>query len=203
MPIMSLLKTLQSTPATITIFHNSKIPLSNKLFRILQSAAHRQSHTPNTPFAAVPVPKFEINVMKDQMPTYDQYLHFLNQCNHDKASLHDSYPFLKGRKKHYYETSHSGHSVTIRGVDMDRIFTEEEYEMIYDAFNKIQELGDNIRDVTPADVFKAPLVVDWDQNKLAHDEATLKTMLAKYVPESEHYSGSGTGIAMDAQPVVN
>lgn len=178
---MSLFKTLQSQPATISIFHNAKLPLSNKLYNLLRLAYNKQIQLPEQP-------QFEIDVMKDKMPTYDQYLIFVNQClkdNHSKTSLHKCYPFLSDRRKHYYESL--GHSVTIKGIDFhDKIFTPEEYEMIHDTFNSIQELGDTQRDVLPSEVFKAPLVIDWDQNLIATDEVALRKLLEKYLPSHSH-----------------
>lgn len=172
---MSLFRTLQNQPATISIFHNAKIPLSNKLYNALKLAYNKQ-------LQAYSQPKFEINLMKDTIPTYDQYMIFINQClkdNHSKNSLHNCYPFLSDRRKHFYETL--GQSITIKGVDFhDKIFTPEEYAMIHETFNTIQQLGESQRDVLPSEVFKAPLVVDWDQNLLATDEAGLRKILEKY-----------------------
>ena len=78
-----------------------------------------------------------------------------------------------------------GKKVTIKGVDWaNKVFSQSEYQKIYDTFNKLVENeNDQSVETNPAQIFKAPLVVDWDQDLLAGDQETLKALLAKYVDQ--------------------
>ena len=57
-----------------------------------------------------------------------------------------------------------------------KMFSEKEYAMIYDAYNKAVEE----KDIPEEDIFRRPLVVDWDQSLIAGDETTLAAILDKY-----------------------
>ncbi|KAK7678805.1 hypothetical protein QCA50_018241 [Cerrena zonata] len=59
-----------------------------------------------------------------------------------------------------------------------KVFLEGEYSMIYEAFNSL--VNDPTPDVNPANLFLAPLVVDWDQNLIANNEESLSVILNKY-----------------------
>ncbi|KAI5949431.1 hypothetical protein KGF54_005666 [Candida jiufengensis] len=173
---MSLFRTLQSSPATITLFHNSKLPLSNKIYDILNKTYETLPEKPKY--------DFQIDLMKNKMPTYDQYQIFINKflkSEQSKSILHNCFPFLNDRQStNLYDSN--GKTTTIKGIDWsNKIFTKHEYELIYETFNKlINDENNKSIDTNPADIFKAPLVVDWDQDLLANDEETLKTILSKY-----------------------
>ncbi|CCG25121.1 hypothetical protein CORT_0G04440 [Candida orthopsilosis Co 90-125] len=175
---MSLFRTLQSSPATVTLFHNSRIPLSNELYKILNKTYDSLPEKPKY--------DFQIDLMKNQMPTYEQYQIFVNKflkTDQAKKTLHDSFPFLNERSTDLLD-SH-GKKVTIKGIDWsNKVFSQSEYQKIYDTFNKLVENeNDHSVDTNPAQIFKAPLVVDWDQDLLAGDQETLKALLAKYVDQ--------------------
>ena len=85
---MSLFRSLQNSPSTVSIFHNQAIPLSNKLYDILQKAYETQPEKAKH--------EFQIDVMKDKMPTYDQYKLITSKYVKnatDKSILHDCFPF--------------------------------------------------------------------------------------------------------------
>ncbi|CAI5760475.1 unnamed protein product [Candida verbasci] len=170
---MSLFRSLQNSPATVSIFHNARIPLSNKLYNNLEKTYDTLPEKPKY--------EFTIDLMKDKMPTYDQYRLFVDKCltnEQAKVTLQNCFPFLNDRQTHLYDTH--GKTVTIKGIDWsNKIFSQSEYQMIYDTFNKLQE-GNASIETTASDVFKAPLIVDWDQNKLAGDEKTLELLLKVY-----------------------
>ncbi|KAI5958774.1 hypothetical protein CANMA_004191 [Candida margitis] len=175
---MSLFRTLQSSPATVTLFHNSKIPLSNELYKILNKTYDSLPEKPKY--------DFQIDLMQNKMPTYEQYQIFVNKflkTDQAKNTLHESFPFLNERSTDLLD-SH-GKKVTIKGIDWsNKVFSQSEYQKIYDTFNKLVENEkDHSVDTNPAQIFKAPLVVDWDQDLLAGDHETLKALLAKYVEQ--------------------
>ena len=130
---MSLFRTLQSSPATITLFHNSKIPLSNELYKVLNKTYDSLPEKPKY--------DFQIDLMKNKMPTYEQYQIFVNKflkSDQAKKTLHDSFPFLNERLIDLLD-SH-GKKVTIKGVDWaNKVFSQSEYQKIYDTFNKLVE----------------------------------------------------------------
>ncbi|KAI5959954.1 uncharacterized protein KGF55_005186 [Candida pseudojiufengensis] len=172
---MSLFRTLQSSPATITLFHNAKLPLSNKVYDILNKTYETLPEKPKY--------DFQIDLAKNQMPTYDQYQIFVNKflkTEQSKQTLHNCFPFLHDRQTELLNSN--GKVITVKGIDWsNKIFNQHDYQLIYDTFNKlINESTDLSIHTNPADIFKAPLVVDWDQDLLAGDEETLKTLLAKY-----------------------
>lgn len=164
---MSLFRTLQHSPATVSIFHNSKIPLSSKLYQVL-TQADLLSKKDN----------FIIDLMQDRMPTYDQYQLLVSNCVRDAESrgvLKQCFPILVDRT-----ASGNDKRVTTRGVLGSRLFSEGEYQIMNEVFNKAQEGADSVAPTDPSEIFKAPLVVDWDQNKIAGDEEGLKRILEKY-----------------------
>ena len=52
--------------------------------------------------------------------------------------------------------------------------------MIYETFNKLEESKSPSINTKSADVFSAPLVVDWENELIAGDEDTLNAILDKY-----------------------
>lgn len=183
---MSLFRTLQHSPATLTIFHDATIPLSNILYKALSRAHFNLKDNSKH--------EFQIDLMQNKMPTLDQYQSLVRNCLPDsrsKSILHGCYPFLHDRR-----TLGSSHSeiVTTRGLGHHRgvghqfthhkTFSEGEYSIIYDAFNKLHEgKATGKVDIEPSEIFRAPLVVDWDQNKIANDEESLVEILQKYTAE--------------------
>ncbi|ODV80600.1 DUF1687-domain-containing protein [Suhomyces tanzawaensis NRRL Y-17324] len=164
---MSLFRTLQNSPATISIFHNNKVPLSTKLYQILERAEAQLDE------------KFRIDLMANKIPTFDQYQAIANSL-HSRAgrtALNDCYPFL-----HDQRNLHSANqTVTFKGVEPTKIFNEHEYSIISEIFqNAVEGKEDGTEDADPVHIFEPPLVVDWDQNLIARDESLLQTLLAKY-----------------------
>ncbi|KAK6461499.1 hypothetical protein DFJ63DRAFT_319763 [Scheffersomyces coipomensis] len=175
---MSMFRTLQNSPATITLFHNTKIPLSTALYQILDKAYIKlPSKSPN---------QFIIDLAKDRIPTYDQYKHIVSNCLVDSKSkkfITNCYPFLNDRTTTGVSASEI---VTFKGVAAKnsvshKLFNEGEYALIEETFNKLHEIKeDDLAAVQPADIFKAPLIIDWDQNLIAADEESLQKILSKY-----------------------
>ncbi|KAK6202343.1 uncharacterized protein RJT21DRAFT_112307 [Scheffersomyces amazonensis] len=176
---MSLFRTLQQSPATISIFHSTKIPLSVSLYHLLDRAFIK--------LPAKATNQFQIDLMKDKIPTFSQYQYLASNCLHDaksKQALSNCYPFLKDRVSIAPEATQR---VTFRGLESvsptfkNRIFNEGEYSLIEETFNKLQEIKeDDITDISPSDLFRAPLIIDWDQNLIAADEEGLLNILKKY-----------------------
>lgn len=172
---MSFFRTLQNSPATISIFHNSKLPLSGELYHVLDKAYYKLNDDKT---------KFQVDLMSNKMPTYDQFVLIVNSCLKDQSSkkaLKNCYPFMYG-KKSGEETNRTTVKPPIRTVDGNsggvNVFSEGEYGMIYDTFNKLKESKDP--EVDASDIFQAPLVVDWDQCLIAGDEDGLSAILKKY-----------------------
>lgn len=174
---MSLFKTLQSSPATITIFHNTKIPLSNKLYDVLNKTYDTLPEKPKY--------DFQLDVEKNKMPVFSQYQDFVSKflkSTQDREVLHSRFPFVK--KDEVTLLNSKGNPVTIKGADWaNKIFSESEYQLIYETFNQLEENANSSISTQSQELFEAPLVVDWDQNKLAGDEESLRKLLAKYVDQ--------------------
>ncbi|RCK65353.1 hypothetical protein Cantr_01014 [Candida viswanathii] len=174
---MSLFRSLQNSPSTISIFHNQTIPLSNKLYDILQKAYETQPEKPKH--------EFQIDVMKDKMPTYDEYKLITSKYLKSAAAktvLHDRFPFLHDKEVELYNSK--GNPVTIKGAEWNnKIFSPSEYAMIYETFNKLEESTSPSLSTKATEVFSAPLVIDWDNELIAGDEETLDAILAKYKQE--------------------
>jgi hypothetical protein len=174
--IMSLFKTLQNSPATITLFHNKKVPQLVLLYSILEKLS-RKLNADRT--------KFQIDLMENKMPTFDQFKFLINSCISDDASTETvkrCYPLVTPRKT---SSEKEKKSVTIAPPlalqnRNFKTFREGEYAMIYDAFNQLVEDAHAHPEHDPSEIFRAPLVVDWDQCLVAGDEATLEQILAKY-----------------------
>lgn len=172
---MSFFRTLQHSPATISIFHNNKVPLSNELYQSLHKSYFKLNDDKS---------QFEVDLMANKMPTYDQFLLITSSCLKDKASkrtLKRCYPFMNGK-----QPSETKNRITvespIRTDNFDsngiNIFSEGEYAMIYDSFNNLVESKEP--DVNPSEIFQAPLIIDWDQCLIAADREGLTNILQKY-----------------------
>jgi hypothetical protein len=172
---MSLFRSLQNSPATISIFHNNKVSLSNELYLVLDKAYYKLNDDKNY---------FQVDLMANKMPTYDQFLLITNSCLKDRASklaLRNCYPFMYGKKSGEINNKITVES-PIRPNNGDpnglNVFSEGEYAMIYESFNKLIETKEP--DVNPSDIFQAPLIVDWDQCLIAADKEGLSSILSKY-----------------------
>lgn len=178
---MSLFRTLQNSPATISIFHNGRVPLSSTLYNVLEKA-DAQLNQGKKQF-------FQIDLMANKMPTYSQYQSFLSNFISDSKSstiLNNCYPFLHDQRA----PVETNKSVTFKGVEPTKIFSEGEYQLIFETFNRSIEQQDHPDSKVhgqeleqPDHIFKAPLVVDWDQNLIAGDEPSLLKLLQKYRQE--------------------
>lgn len=176
---MSLFRTLQHSPATISIFHNAKVPASASLYKILDKSYWKLNEEKS---------QFQVDLMANQMPTYDQFNLIYHQCLHNqthKDILRDCFPFMRDQRL----STNKNSSITVTspigllanakgGSGNLKVFLEGEYSMIYEAFNSL--VNDPTPDVNPANLFLAPLVVDWDQNLIANNEESLSVILNKY-----------------------
>ena len=125
------------------------------------------------------------------MPTYDQFKAIYSQCVHSEESknaLKSAFPLLSDKL-----TQSKDARVTFKALGMDnergfRVFSQNEYERIHETYTELVNLKEP--EFEPSLVFKAPLLVDWDQNLIACDEEGLDMILAKYRPEEidEHLS---------------
>lgn len=166
---MSLFRTLQSSPATISIFHNPNIPALARLYKLLQNANYQINDSDS---------HFTVDVAKNQMPTYDQFRLLSRQFTHNaqqKQTLRECYPFLSDKRS---ATGSSCVTITKPINSNLNIFSEAEYLIVHEAFIHAVEANDP--DLNPEDIFTAPLVVDWDQNLLATSEDDLEAILSKY-----------------------
>lgn len=176
---MSLFRTLQHSPSTITIFHNANVPALAALYRQLEQAYQTYGDSKDL---------FTVDLMANQMPTYDQFVTIAQTCLKDDASkmvLRNCFPFMYDQRVLH---QHEPRSVTTKlpvGTDVEeskekqvgiRMFSEQEYAVIHEAFTKAI---DN-KDVAEADIFCAPLVVDWDQLVIAGDDDGLRAVLKRY-----------------------
>lgn len=122
--------------------------------------------------------------MEDTLPTYDQYCLISNSClkdNYSKNVLKKCFPFLSDRS----EDKVGQDRVTVKPpVQIGRllgsglkVFNAGEYAMISEAFEAIKSKEGTFE---AAEVFSAPLVIDWDQNLIANDEYGVNNILSKY-----------------------
>ena len=177
--IMSLFRTLQNSPATITIFHNPKLRTLATLYHHLEQAYHHYGESKDL---------FLVDLMTNKMPTYDQFLTIAQACLKDDTSktvLRNCFPFMYDLKSIHHEEPRGVTKKLRVGPDWEKMeerlvgikmFSEKEYAMIYDAYNKAVEE----KDIPEEDIFRSPLVVDWDQSLIAGDETTLAAILDKY-----------------------
>lgn len=169
---MSLFRSLQSSPATISIFHSSKLPESVALYGSLEKAFYSLNEDAN---------QFQIDLVTKQMPTYDQFKDINSRCVGTEAAklvLLRCYPLLSDKM-----TKSNNKLVTMKGAGVPdhrgvKVFSASEYEKIHQVFDEL--VHENEPEFDPAHLFRAPLVVDWDQNMIACDEAGLQEILAKY-----------------------
>lgn len=169
---MSLFRSLQNSPATISIFHNAKVPTSAKVYATLEKAYFRLNENKN---------QFQIDLNAKQMPTYEQFKDIYSHAVHGEAAkkvLQSCYPLLSDKKTQLDKNHTTFKSL---GVATDRgfkVFSQHEYEKIHEAFTTVVNQEDP--EIDPSKLFEAPLIVDWDQNLIANDEEGLEAVLAKY-----------------------
>lgn len=170
---MSLFRSLQNSPATISIFHYAKLPTSARVYANLEKAYFRYNDNKN---------QFQIDLNAKQMPTYDQFKDMYAHATDGavaKRVIQTCFPMLNDKTS----STLPANVTTFKslGVQTDRgfkIFSQNEYEAIHEAFLKLVNESDP--DIDPTALFRAPLVVDWDQNLIACDEEGLDDILAKY-----------------------
>ncbi|CAH2355009.1 hypothetical protein CLIB1423_20S01992 [[Candida] railenensis] len=172
---MSLFKTLQNAPATISIFHNKKIPNSTLLYSILDKASAKINADKE---------KFQVDVMINKMPTYDQFSFIINSCLKDdksKSFLKNAFPLVSPKQSSGGEKSRITQipPIQLQGKNW-KTFSEGEYAIVYEAFQSLVDDLEAHPEHDPSEIFKAPLLVDWDQSLIAGDESSLEEILAKY-----------------------
>lgn len=176
---MSLFRSLQNSPAIISIFHSSKLPESVALYRSLEKAYYSLNEDKN---------QFQIDLVTKQMPTYDQFRDINSRCVNSEAAklvLQRCYPLLQDKLTQSKDTLVTMKSAGIRNDRGVRVFSASEYEKIHEVFDEL--VNEKEPEFDPAHLFRAPLVVDWDQNLIACDEEGLQAILAKYGYEgAEH-----------------
>lgn len=169
---MSLFRTLQNSPAIISVFHNGENASSARVYSVLEKAYNRLNNEKN---------QFQIDLVTKQMPTYDQYKDIYTNCGNNantKRVLETVFPLLKDTLQ-----ATAGKFVTTKSIGTStsgglKVFSPNEYEHIHSAF--LELVSQSKPDVLPSKLFTAPLVVDWDQNLIAADEEGLEAILAKY-----------------------
>lgn len=169
-----MFKTLQNTGGVISIFHNKRLPPSVDLLKILTQADGKFNKDTE---------KFIVDRMDSTLPTYDQYVHITHRCLNDTYSknvLRNCFPFVSGKTA----GPEGKDRVTVKAPAVIgrlssnglKMFSENEYLMIYQAFEEAL----NSKEFESSEVFKAPLIVDWEQNMIANDEFGLDNILKKY-----------------------
>ena len=169
---MSLFRTLQNSPATISIFHNKKIPSSSHLYKILSRAYENLNKEKF---------QFQLDVMENRMPTFDQYQYIISNSLRSRMTndvLRECFSLLKDDSSAGDTQVETDNTILKTKEKKSPSFTEGEYNLFYDAFNKLLESSNP--DVDSAAIFKAPLVVDWDQVLIANNEEGVSTILSKY-----------------------
>lgn len=169
---MSFFKTLQHLPATITIFHNARIPTLARVYARLERA-HEQ---------LIGKEPFVIDLMARQMPTYDQFKYIRNKCGvstdgHKALAL--CYPLMSDQYQLHNDRRSTMKSVGEPTEHGYSLLSAADYENLHKAF--LSQVSEKEPEIDPSLLFKAPLVVDWDQNLLAVDEEGLDRMLERYV----------------------
>ncbi|KAF5213175.1 hypothetical protein FOB63_000434 [Clavispora lusitaniae] len=169
---MSLFRSLQNSPAIISIFHNGKVPESVALYNSFEKAYHRLNDNKN---------QFQIDLVPKQMPTYDQFKDIYSRCvtsDSGKHVLQHCYPLLNDKMTQSKDNVVTFKSVGINNDRGVRVFSPSEYEKIHEVFDEL--VHEDEPEIDPSHLFRAPLVVDWDQNVIACDEEGLSALLAKY-----------------------
>lgn len=174
---MSLFRSLQSSPAIITIFHNAKVPALARIYASLEKSYYQLNEDKN---------KFEIDLMAKQMPTYDQFRQIYSNCVHGdrcQGVLKSVFPLLNDKFSHNDDSTVTFKSLGIRHNGGFKIFSENEYNHIHEAFEEF--VSKENPEIDPNELFKAPLLIDWDQNLIANDEEGLEMILQKYKPSED------------------
>ncbi|GMG19713.1 unnamed protein product [Ambrosiozyma monospora] len=156
---MSLLKSLQSIPAVITIFHSPNSPLSSKLLSELNKHVEVTARKPTKDssifgmrgyFAGEKAVPFRYTVdVTEKLPTKDQF-------DYIKSTL-SVHPTFKNIFKKVFPTVTSSldKASDLQAVD----------------FSSLKSLNGT---------FNPPLVVDWEHKLIASDEKSLKKILDQY-----------------------
>ncbi|QEL62328.1 hypothetical protein CJJ09_004504 [Candidozyma auris] len=156
---MSLFRSLQNSPATISIFHNARVPASARLFAFLEKAYYQLNDDKNL---------FQLDMNAKQMPTYDQFKSIYTNCvrgDRCKTVLKECFPLLNDK----FIKSDQGSG--------SRSF-QNEYDHIHEAFDNL--INQENPEIDPNELFQPPLLIDWDQNLIANDMDGLELILAKY-----------------------
>lgn len=169
---MSMFKTLQSNPGIITLFHTLGKP-STPLLKTLLSAANPHSSPDfkkeeegsrrslwsyiskgkNEP---PQLEKFQVEEIRDALPTYDQ----LNLLKSFAQSDSEQLKIFTKVFPHFVNPD-------------SKIVIPEELESVelgVDKFTELNNQGD----------FNPPLVVDWEKGHIANDSKTLQHLLKPY-----------------------
>lgn len=169
---MSLFRSLQNSPATISIFHNARVPTLARVYAALEKAYYQFNDDKNL---------FQIDLNAKQMPTYDQFKTIYSNCvlgDRCNTVLKECFPLLNDK---FTQSEHSSVTVKSLGIRHDRgfkIFSQNEYDHIHEAFDKY--IKEENPEIDPKELFQAPLLIDWDQNLIANDMEGLQLILKKY-----------------------
>uniref|UniRef100_A0A0L0NYH1 Uncharacterized protein n=1 Tax=Candidozyma auris TaxID=498019 RepID=A0A0L0NYH1_CANAR len=169
---MSLFRSLQNSPATISIFHNARVPALARLFAFLEKAYYQLNDDKNL---------FQLDMNAKQMPTYDQFKSIYTNCvrgDRCKTVLKECFPLLNDK---FIKSDQGLVTVKSLGISHDRgfkIFSQNEYDHIHETFDNL--INQENPEIDPNELFQPPLLIDWDQNLIANDMDGLELILAKY-----------------------
>lgn len=167
-----MLKTLQNSAGVITIFHSSTHP-ATRLLRTLELEANPTS-PPDQPAIAAKTrslwnwiskgknedpgqPKYTIEELKDQLPTYDQ-LKIIRSFVTEKPSLIKTF-------QHSFPQ-----------------FVSEDFKKVKipEELGAIELRNEGYQQWVKDGLFVPPLVVDWDKKSIANGEKSLQLLLREY-----------------------
>lgn len=120
------------------------------------------------------------------MPTYDQFTTIYANCisgDRCRGVLKLVFPLLNDKYSHDENNRTTFKLLGIRHQSGFKIFSENEYNHIHEAFDELVQQKEP--EIDPSELFRAPLLIDWDQNIIANDEEGLELILAKYKPEQD------------------
>lgn len=182
MTAINILRSFKSQPLKrISFFHDPHSTASQNLLGKLTrlSELPRNSAAPGQHLLAVPANRFVVDLQDSKIPTYHQYC-----LIHDSLAMHPEnalafekvFPIIVDQKTHTLckKTAMITKKQQKFVGDLE-LFSELEYKMIEDAFNKQGQ-----RSLLEG-VFNAPLIVDWENSLLATTDQGLHRIMTNYL----------------------
>lgn len=172
---MTMLRSLSSTPGVITLFHSTRSP-AVQLFKTLLLESHPTAPSNQEGIATSKarslwsyisqgkqepelLEKYNVEDIKDQLPTYDQ-LKLI------KSFVTDDVSQMRVFQQVFPDFVNEHNKITI----------PEELETLAlrnETFTQLSQEG----------VYNPPLIVDWDKGHLANSEKSLQRLLKVYMSE--------------------